>query len=42
MKQYIKPMLSVEVFEAEDIITTSLTDGGANGSGGSVDFGDLP
>ena len=27
MKQYIKPMLSVEVFEAEDIITTSVTEG---------------
>ena len=42
MKQYIKPMLSVELFEAEDIITTSLTDGGEGGSGGNVNFDDLP
>ena len=41
MKQYVKPMLSVEVFQAEDIITTSLIVGGSESSGGNVDFGGL-
>ena len=37
-----EPKVDVIRFEAEDIITTSLIDGGAGGSGGSVDFDDLP
>ena len=40
--QYNRPQLFIETFEQEDIITTSLTDGGATGGdGGSTDFGDL-
>jgi hypothetical protein len=41
MKQYVKPMLSVESFKAEDIITTSLIVGGSESGGGTLDFGGL-
>ena len=41
MKRYQHPQLTVEIFDEQDIITTSLTDGGAGGEGGSLDFGDL-
>ena len=40
--QYVRPHLYIEMFEQEDIITTSLTDGGnEGGDGGSADFDDL-
>lgn len=40
--KYVKPMLSVETFEMEDIITTSLVVGeDTTGTGGEISFGDL-
>lgn len=38
--KYIEAELDIIVFDAEDVITTSLTDGG-EGSGDEGDFGDL-
>lgn len=39
--KYVKPVMTVESFDAEDLITTSLTVGGGQGPGGTIDFGDL-
>ena len=38
--KYIEAELDIIAFEAEDVIMTSLTDGG-EGSGDEGDFGDL-
>jgi len=38
--KYIEAELDIIAFDAEDVITTSLTDGG-EGSGDEGDFGDL-
>jgi len=38
--KYIEAELDIIAFDAEDVITTSLTDGG-EGSGNEDDFGDL-
>ena len=38
--KYIEAELDIIIFDAEDVITTSLTDGG-EGSGDNGDFGDL-
>ena len=39
--KYVKPVMTVESFDAEDLITTSLVVGGSEGSGGTINFGDL-
>jgi hypothetical protein len=38
--KYMEAELDIIAFDAEDVITTSLTDGG-EGSGNEDDFGDL-
>jgi hypothetical protein len=38
--KYMEAELDIIAFDAEDVITTSLTDGG-EGSGDEGDFGDL-